>query len=180
MTLATRGLNDLDFGSASRIPPRGRVTISEDEVRPPVSAPAELEAGGGVIDLFEWERQRDAERNAREWARSIVDPFRHLPEGWNSYGAMAVDPNAADLAEQLLAAMLLRPGLARPQAAPSADGGVSIEWHRPNLDLVVSIGPGDEPPSAYFSDAGQEWEIDDLRDVSDGRFDAALDALTSR
>ncbi len=180
MTLATRGLDDLDFGSGSRIQPRDRVTISEDDVRRPTSAPPDLNAPGRVIEMFEWERQRIAEINAREWARSIVDAFRNLQEGWDSYGAMTVDSTAADLAEQLLAEMRRIPGLAIPQAAPSPDGGVSIEWHRTNLDLVISIGPGDEPPSAYFADAGQEWEIDDLREVTDGRFDAALDALISR
>lgn len=180
MTVATRGLNDLDFGNASRIQPRGRVTISEDDLRRPISAPPDITAPGGVVDVFERERQRDAEFNAREWARSIVDSFRDLQEGWDSYGAMAVDPTAADLAEQLLAGMRRIRGLAMPQAAPSPDGGVSIEWHRTNLDLVISIGPRDEPPSAYFAGAGQEWEIDDLRQLSDGRFEAALDALTSR
>jgi hypothetical protein len=130
--------------------------------------------------MFERERQRAAEINAREWARSVVDAFRNLPEGWDSYGAMAVDPTAADLAEQLLAELRRIPGLAIPQAAPSPDGGVSIEWHRTNIDLVISVGPGDEPPSAYIANAGQEWEIPDLRGPSDGRFEAALDALTSR
>lgn len=171
MTLATRGLDGLDFGSPSRIQPQGRITISESDVRHPDTEP---------LSVFEWiERERAAQTSAREWARSVVDPIRVLPEGWDSHGAMAIDPAAADLAVQLLAALRRIPGLATPQAAPSRDGGVSLEWHRTNLDLVVSIGPGHEPPSAYFLARGREWEIPDLREPSDGRFEAALDSLTT-
>ena len=68
-----------------------------------------------------------------------------------------------------------------PQASPSPDGGVAIEWHRDDIDFIISIGPRDEPPSAYFSGIGEEWEIDDLRGpIPNGLVDKAFAALMVR
>ena len=59
----------------------------------------------------------------------------------------------------------------------TADGGLSFEWHRHDLDFVVSVAPpGEEPPSAYFRAPGEEWEIEDLRG-DDVRLMLAFEAL---
>ena len=169
MSPATQQLDDLDFGTTSR-DPRDELTLSERDL----GATPEVHTAGRVIDLSE----RLREQNARQLARSIVDPFRSLADGWDSYGARATDPAAVSAAENWLAALAQVRGLARPQAAPSPDVGVSIEWHLSGVDVVISIGPANEPPSAYVAQAGQEWEFDDIREMdAASRVNAALAAL---
>lgn len=172
MTLLT-SKSELDFGSTGRIDPPRRVTLTEAEIRPQTATVL------GEVETLGRPLEHDPYRRAYSWATMLVEQFRDLPQGWDSYGAEPVDPGAADLAVQVLAGLLAIPGLTPPQAAPSPDGGVSIEWHLRNVDFVISIGPGDVPPSAFFADSHGEWEIEDLRRADD-RLSLAINALTVR
>ena len=172
MTLLTRK-SDLDFGSTGRIDQPRRVTLTEAEIRPPTATVL------GEVETLGRPHEYNPYRGAYSWAKALVDQFRDLPQGWDSYGAEAVDPDAAELAVQVLAELRAIPDLTPPRAAPSPDGGISIEWHLSGVDFVISIGPGDEPPSAFFADSHGEWEIEDLRRADD-RLGMAINALTVR
>jgi hypothetical protein len=139
--------------------------MSDDDVRP-----IENFVVSSLADEYE-------EFAAQQWARSVIEPFANLRHNWDSYGAYPLDPDAAEIGVGVLA-WIARAGVPLPQTFPTADGGLSLEWHRPSLDFVISLTPpdGKEPPSAYFRSATEEWEQDDLR-VLDGRLDAAMAVL---
>jgi hypothetical protein len=120
---------------------------------------------------------RDEEHAAERWARSVVEPFRDLRQNWDSYGGYPLSSVTAEIGVGALTWIAMA-GVPLPQTFPTGAGGLSVEWHRPDLDFVISLTPpdGDDPPSAYFRYANDEWEIDDLR-VPDDRLGAAMAAL---
>ena len=160
---APRHISDLDLGWRMASPRMNRRMMSDDDV---------LSVSQAVSSSF-----ADNESDAERWARSIVEPLRDLRQNWDSYGGNPVSSATAEIGVAALRWIAVA-RIPLPQTFPTADGGLSIEWHRSDLDLVISLTPpdGDEPPSAYFRSASDEWEIDDLR-VSDGRLDAAMAAL---
>jgi hypothetical protein len=122
---------------------------------------------------YDFADDRDEFDAALRWAHRVIDPFRDLPPNWDSYGGSPIDNDAAEYAGRLLAAIVVarvRP----PQAAPTSDGGVSFEWHRQDVDFVITISP-DEPSTASFRSGPHAWEIDDF---TDPRFSDALSALS--
>jgi hypothetical protein len=164
MLAPPRHISDFDLGSRSGLPRMDRRMMSDEDVMP---------VSEGISSFSD----RDEERAAERWARSVVDPFRDLRENWDSYGGLPVSRATADIGVAALTWIALA-GLPLPQTFPTAAGGMSIEWHRSDLDFVISLTPreGGEPPSAYFRSGNNEWEMDDLR-VPDGRLDAAMSAL---
>lgn len=162
---APRHISDLDLGSRIGAPRMDRRMMSDEDVWPlPEAVPSSF-------------ADRDGERAAERWARSVVEPFRDLRQNWDSYGGHPVSSATAEIGVGALTWIAMA-GVPLPQTFPTASGGLSVEWHRPDLDFVISLTPADggEPPSAYFRSANDEWEIDDLR-VPDGRLDAAMAAL---
>jgi hypothetical protein len=112
-----------------------------------------------------------------EWGYEVIAPLRALPGSWDSYRAAPLNDAVADLGTNVFASLALL-DVTPPQVFPTADGGLSLEWHRPDLDFVISLSPPwDEPPTAYFRTADQEWEASDIFRVPDPRFDVALSAL---
>ena len=96
---------------------------------------------------------------AQQWARSVVEPLQNLRQNWDSYGAIPIDRSMAEIGVGALTWIALA-GVPLPQTFPTADGGLSLEWHRPDLDFVIFLTPpnGNDPPSAYFRSASTEWE----------------------
>jgi len=145
---------------------RQHTSITESELVPIATSPAP------PIDYQELRK-----RAALDWASNVIEPLRALPPNWDSYGADPVDGAVARLGIRLLAGLALE-RVSPPQAFPTADGGLSLEWHRPDLDFVISIArPDDEPPSAYFRAAAEEWEVNDILRVPDPRIGTVLSLL---
>jgi hypothetical protein len=156
----------LNLGSIGGGFRRQRTSITEGDVVP-VATGTDF-----TVDLGELRQ-----RAALEWAADVMEPLRSLPPNWDSYGAEPMNTSVAGLGISLLAALALI-DVAPPQAFPTADGGLSLEWHRANLDFVISLSPPDEePPSAYFRTPSVQWEVDDILRAPDPRIDAALSAL---
>lgn len=138
--------------------------------------------GGDVVPVatspgfaFDFEELR--QRAALEWAAVVMEPLRGLPPNWDSYGAEPMNPSVVGLGTSLLAALALVK-VAPPQAFATADGGLSLEWHRPDLDFVISLSPPDEElPGAYFRTPAEQWEVTDFLRVPDPRLGSALSAL---
>lgn len=161
-----RHFSDLDLGARTGSMGTGRRMMSDEDVW----FVAEDAAPSSFVDPLHWEHA------ATRWARSVVEPFRELRMNWDSYGGSPVDTAAAEIGVRVLTWIAMAE-LPLPQTFPTADGGLSVEWHGPELDFVISLTPPTgEPPSAYYRTSGEEWEIEDLR-VPDGRLDAALSAL---
>lgn len=155
--------NDLRFTPAPDPVPYG-ARMSDADVRP-VSQPTTYDLANEPVEAA----------IALRWAHGMIDPFRDLQSNWDSYGGVPINDEAADFATRLLAALVVD-RVPPPQAAPTSDGGLSFEWHRPNLDFVISISPPDEPSTAFFRSGADQWEIDDL---SDPRFSDAISALSA-
>ncbi|MGO9179750.1 MAG: hypothetical protein ACLQHS_10895 [Candidatus Limnocylindrales bacterium] len=114
-----------------------------------------------------------------EWVQLNIESMRSLAPGWDSYGARAIDPAALEFAERLIVPLLLEQ-LQAPALVPTANGGLALEWHRPNLELVIEIPPSSDPEqesTAFFTDdaRGEEWE--DRLVLAGSRLDAALGRL---
>ncbi len=159
----TWSTGDLDLGIIGRGLRPGRTSISEGVVRT-VSEPATA-----TVDFDSLRTQA-----AVSWASMVIDPLLSLPANWDSYGSAPLDGTVAKFGKGLLAGLAVQ-GVASPQAFPTADGGLSLEWHRPELDFVISISPpGEEPSTAYFRSSTDEWEIDNIHDPRIGAVLAAL------
>ncbi len=89
-------------------------------------------------------RQRTAIRDhhARTpWLEPVVQRMAALvalPEGWDSYGAPALDAKLLFAALDLLARTMSADTPA-PAVIPTSQGGVQLEWHRSGIDLEVEV-----------------------------------------
>ena len=97
-----------------------------------------------------------------QWVVPALEKLAHLldlPEGWDSYGARAVDPRCALAAIRVLAGVMC-PGTPAPSIVPTPAGGVQLEWHINGVDLEIEI----ETPSRVIADyeiLGEEtWQGD--------------------
>jgi len=81
-----------------------------------------------------------------------------LPRGWDGYGGVPVMERVAEYAIRVLSQVLER-GAPHPTLVPTSDGGLNLEWHAPDADLVIAIEPN-EPVLAFFDDrtSGTTWE----------------------
>ena len=99
-----------------------------------------------------------------QWVRSNLAPLRDLAPNWDSYGGMPIALRVLDAAEQLSTALLITyEGLPWPTFVPRPDGGIAIEWDRPDAELVVELPATSEPlrdAAVSFSDFGtqQAWD----------------------
>lgn len=90
----------------------------------------------------------------------------HLPENWNSYGALPVDPQAVAWAIELLG-RTMGPNTPPPTPVPTAHGGIELEWHMGGIDLEVHPAAPDRV-YLYYEDhrTGKEEEMELGTDVS--------------
>jgi hypothetical protein len=63
-----------------------------------------------------------------------------------------------------LAANLVMQGVAAPVLMPTVQGGISLEWHRPDWEFLLRVSPNSSILGAYFFDStsDEEWEADDV------------------
>lgn len=73
-------------------------------------------------------------------ALARINQLASLDEGWDSYGARAVQPDSAIHAVRLLAAVISA-GAPLPEIVPTTEGGIQLEWHRSGADLELEITP---------------------------------------
>ena len=102
------------------------------------------------------------------WLNDKLDSFMKLEANWNSYGA---GPIAAPVVEDAknIAQKGMFAGLGDPWVSPGGDGGIGIEWGRPNHCVMVDITPskgatvswggGHENERAYTDEALAEAAI---------------------
>lgn len=90
--------------------------------------------------------------------RDLRDVFA-LPPGWDSYGAPAIDPDAAAVAREVLR-LLAEENAPRPRVVPTSDGGIHLDWHGAGVEFQLEIEPQPERVTLFFSDlgTGAYWE----------------------
>lgn len=148
--LPKRGLSDDDIRTTR--PARSELPLlTRSEIQPqyePIgTAPTHAETAWGPV---------------RDWVRARIEPLRWLPLNWDSYGGHAVVPSVVDLAEPLVTALLLQ-RIPPPAFVPTSEGGLSLEWKVPSLEIVMYLPPTSSPwgdATAFVSDdeSGEEWE----------------------
>jgi hypothetical protein len=168
MTVAARPFGTswlTDVGQSWPGSPGDSTSITEGEVVP---VPTGLEP----VDL-----DHPRTRAAFSWAQAVIDPIRLLPPGWDSHSAAPLDSWVGRFGIGLLATLAIQ-RVNPPQVFPTADGGLSLEWHRPDIDLVIYLSPPtEEPSSAFLRWNGSEWEVPDLFGAPDPRVNEVLSAL---
>ena len=73
------------------------------------------------------------------WVEPTVQALEELlmlPPGWDSYGALAVDPTHVEAALRVLY-LVMREDTPKPSIAPTNRGGVQVEWHERGIDLEL-------------------------------------------
>jgi hypothetical protein len=94
------------------------------------------------------------------WLDYVIDALSDLlvlQPGWDSYGAKAIDHNAAyvvvDVLDQIMHSTTPLPAL-----VPLRSGGIQIEWHERGVDLEIQVRSQMDVSAYYADDAGDEWE----------------------
>ncbi len=67
-----------------------------------------------------------------------VSEIGELEQGWDSYGARAVDPDCAATTVELVL-NLLDSNTPMPAIVPTIRGGIQLEWHRAGADLEIEV-----------------------------------------
>lgn len=115
-----------------------------------------------------WGLAIDTTEQIGPWLHDVIRRVFYLlklPEGWDSYGARRISPDAVAEGLQLLGEVL-GPGedIQIPDLTPGPNGEVQLGWRRGGKTLEVDIiGPGDA--TVYFCDddangTAGEWELD--------------------
>jgi hypothetical protein len=96
--------------------------------------------------------------------------FATLSEGWDSYGAKAIELQAVNSAIELLR-RIVQPDTPKPAVVPTNRGGIQIEWHTRGVDLEIEITPHAEIRLLYQNpqeNAEEEFELGfDLKPLAD-------------
>jgi hypothetical protein len=107
-------------------------------------------------------------KRAPDWLPEAEEALRKLlslPQNWNSYGALPIQPQNVQSAIQLLE-KLVRSDTPRPIVTPTVRGGVQLEWHTRGIDLEIEI----DPPGHYqvlFEDPKADVLLELVLDASD-------------
>jgi len=93
--------------------------------------------------------------DARRELRDLV----MLETGWDSYGALAVEPTTIDRANALIKRIAAEAYFApQPTIVPSTEGGVRLQWTRGGTYILVQVD-AESPPTLYYEQTeGTSWE----------------------
>lgn len=115
---------------------------------------------------------RALEQRASMWVRSQLDALLAMPADWDARGGRPIALAVAAIAEVFLSEVIAN-GVPSPAIVPTPDGGLSLEWYAPAMELVISIPAVDDPvraASAFFFDEAMhvEWEHELIEAASNG------------
>jgi hypothetical protein len=99
------------------------------------------------------------------WEQPVAERIAHLmnlPVGWDGYKGRPLTRVNAQIAMQLLATVCA-PDTPCPALVPLSSGGLQVEWHRPTVDLEITIF-SPRCITVYVSNQGtgedgEEWSI---------------------
>jgi hypothetical protein len=92
-----------------------------------------------------------------DWSADAIMTIKDmwsLNDGWDSYGAMHISVLALDCAAELVEKMK---GLPKPFIAPTSEGGVMFEWHRPRANFVIEVSSAADVEIIYRLADGEDW-----------------------
>ncbi len=94
------------------------------------------------------------------WLRRAQQKLRELSmlqANWDSYGSRAIEPDALEVAAELLEAVA-QFGLFEPQIFPVPGGGLQLEWESAKRELELEILPNGEIEILIVDTAGNMRE----------------------
>jgi len=108
-------------------------------------------------------------KHTPQWLNSLLDELTalsRLPANWDSYGARAIDTQAAFMAAKFLCDVL-REDSVLPKLVPTVRGNIQLEWYNGRAELEVEIG-AQGPLTACFIDhqSREEWESEITADLT--------------
>ena len=104
-----------------------------------------------------------------------IHRLKALASNWDSYGALCVDPNIIERAEELLLT-LVQPETPWPTIVPTARGGIEIEWHTRGIDLEINFSSANQVSVSFENlRASTEWE----RDLSFADYKPLIEVVTT-
>ena len=111
-----------------------------------------------------WKFIAESEAPARvepPWLQPTVQGLAELlmlPPGWDSYGALAVDPTHVEAALRVLC-LVMREDTPKPSIGPTNRGGVQVEWHERGIDLELETLSAHRLRVSYEdSTTGTDWD----------------------
>lgn len=102
---------------------------------------------------------------ALEWLAEIA----RLEPDWDSYGALRPSPAAIDQARAFIGRAVARLGAAGAphEVMPIADGGISLEWRYPTVELGLNACPDGGWTSLLIEGSGPDRRARSSYDLSD-------------
>lgn len=92
-------------------------------------------------------------------AERRLDELARLGPGWDGETARAINPSIIEAVHDFIVSKAITSLSVHPDLVPSLEGGILIEWHTVEVDLVIEASPSGEA-SYYFCDneTGKEVE----------------------
>lgn len=83
--------------------------------------------------------------------------FQRFEANWDGYEALPLDQGVIESAERFLTQYLSQPGdgFDRPSLMPTAEGGLSIEWRRGDVEFALELVPGGA--ILVYAEQGDQW-----------------------
>lgn len=141
------------------VEPPPRETLSAQEASQPFTLRSSTDETINVV----------VEGEPPSWLMPTVNALQdllRLPAGWNSYGAVPIEPRAVVATIELMASTMDTDTPA-PHVVPTNRGGVQLEWHQPDVDLEIQVlAPGRFAVAFEDFRTGREWEGEVTSDMS--------------
>jgi hypothetical protein len=115
-----------------------------------------------------------------QWLEPValrLNDLLRLDKNWDSYGAYPVDRSTVVQVLRLLR-QIMRADTPLPFLVPTAIGGICMEWHRDDTELVLRVDPDQEViASLSVGDDENEWYVNSGSSM--GTFTQSLRRLTT-
>lgn len=97
-----------------------------------------------VEPVRQWQvsTREGAIKDTPRWLNSLKDELTalsRLPANWDSYGARAIDPQAALMTARFLCSAL-REEAVLPKLVPTVRGNIQLEWYNDRAELEIEVG----------------------------------------
>jgi hypothetical protein len=89
--------------------------------------------------------------------KGLLDPIHNLEDDWDSYGGKPVTLAALETAYNFLN-LLFELRFPTPTIVPTSNGGLVLEWTKPDFELSFDIAPNGKFEGTYAYSI--PWEVE--------------------
>lgn len=109
----------------------------------------------GLLDDTEQPRRTRASWTSQALAR--LDRLANLGPAWDGAAAKAIAPSLIDAVRDFVTSDLIDHTEIKPELVPTLDGGIQLEWHTSDVDLIIECEPSGSA-SYYYRDVESDKE----------------------